>query len=423
MKSQIEWLEAVRSGDESRIIQAQIHIAARRAGLKTPSHTHSINGGTGTPAPSSTRGSTPQVSGPSGGGLWAPTPRAGFNTAETPAMTPLRADSSLPSPSSSQAVSMEAAIQALAAATGSRPKAPLMGLDAYLARTTSEDNADFSRLISEEQSRKRIKYKHHLEDKNRPLLLKSSSGEEFGTSGQLPMTLAFKHVALNSLMYTPDGVKLTDRETEERSKGQPKKILAKNTRLASSTVEDPADTDQDIAELFGAAVAGCRVDCGQEGQHGGITGSLARRLASPSFTPGPQFSPIMTWGQIESTPLRLDAAGPFKVQDQSKRDKVHRLLVDSQSKNGSIKKQPSLPMGFSPHQGLGLSSRQPHLSPAAHSLAAKLTGGKTPLLGGRDGGVNDLRASYSGQNTIKKSGITPTPTPSAGRQSLTPHPS
>lgn len=262
-----------------------------------------------------------------------------------------------------------------------------------------------------------------------PLLLKRSAGEEFGSSGQQPMTLSFpKHVPLNSLFYNKDGVRLTDRELEQRARGPPRQILAKNTRLASSSVEDPANTaEQDIADLFGSgARSTLDPDPGQESQHGGIKGSLARRLASPSFTPGPQFSPLMTWGQIDSTPVRLDveAAGPFKVQETSSREKTLHNLVDAQSM--SIKKRPSLPMGLSPHHPS--MARLPHLSPAAHSLAAKITGSKTPLHGSRGGGVNDLRASYSnhpaaGGGASGRRGITPTPTPSAGvRQRSTPHP-
>ena len=30
------------------------------------------------------------------------------------------------------------------------------------------------------------------------------------------------------------------------------------------------------------------------------------RLATPSFTPGPGDSPLMTWGELEGTPLRLE---------------------------------------------------------------------------------------------------------------------
>lgn len=184
MRSQIEWMEAVRSNDESKIIQAQINIAHRRAGLKTPAP---LPSGATTPLTSKPSGGEPSGSIGGVGGVWAATPRSelgNLHPDSTPAMTPLRAgDSSLPSPSPSLSqggVSMAAAIKALAEATGARIKAPKMSLDAYLARTTSEDNADFQKLMSEEQKRKRIKYGHHLEDKNKPLMLKSSAGEEFG---------------------------------------------------------------------------------------------------------------------------------------------------------------------------------------------------------------------------------------------------
>ena len=428
MKSQIEWMEAVRSGDESRIVQAQINIAHRRAGLKTPSLSHSSHDGLGsqTPAPLSS-GATPSALRPSAGGIWAATPRSALGNnihhQETPAMTPLRInDPGVPSPSLSQGgVSMAAAVKALAEATGSRMKAPNMSLDAYLAKTTSEDNADFAKLLSEEHSRKRIKYGHHLEDKNKPLMIKSSAGEEYGSSGQNPMTLAFpKHVALNSLYYNKDGAKLSEREIEERAKGPPKQIVLKNTRLASSTVEDPVD--EEIAEMLTGSTswAGHQVDEGQERQHGGVTGHLARRLATPSFTPGPGFSPLMTWGNIDSTPMRLDGAGgsieaggPFKVQEVSHREKTLHQLVESKSKAGSLKsKVASLPGGVarSPHLSLSKQSKQPLLSPAAHSLAAKIAGGKTPLIAGGSGGVyNDLRASYSGMDHSKIRGVTPTP--------------
>ena len=29
-------------------------------------------------------------------------------------------------------------------------------------------------------------------------------------------------------------------------------------------------------------------------------------VATPSFTPGPDESPFMTWGELEATPLRLE---------------------------------------------------------------------------------------------------------------------
>ena len=36
-------------------------------------------------------------------------------------------------------------------------------------------------------------------------------------------------------------------------------------------------------------------------------------LATPSFTPGPDESPFVTWGDLEGTPLRLDPADDIAV--------------------------------------------------------------------------------------------------------------
>ena len=61
-----------------------------------------------------------------------------------------------------------------------------------------------------------------------------------------------------------------------------------------------------------------------------------QEVATPSFTPGPDESPIMTWGEIGATPLRLNEdaqdlaqpgdAGPrFKMPERKSRDLVgHR---------------------------------------------------------------------------------------------------
>lgn len=44
--------------------------------------------------------------------------------------------------------------------------------------------------------------------------------------------------------------------------------------------------------------------CRADGSSG--AGGAYARLATPSFTPGPGESPLMTWGELEGTPLRLE---------------------------------------------------------------------------------------------------------------------
>ena len=150
MKSQLEWMQAVKSGDPARIRQAQLNIAHRRAGLRTPSGAGA--GAGATPMGQHQLGDTP--CGRPGTSGWS-TPGTNLRVSmHTPAMTPLaHAPDATPSgvaaPLSSAApFSSEASAQL---------RAPAMGLDNYLAQHTSEDNASFSKVVGEEQQKKRLK--------------------------------------------------------------------------------------------------------------------------------------------------------------------------------------------------------------------------------------------------------------------------
>lgn len=71
-------------------------------------------------------------------------------------------------------------------------------------------------------------------------------------------------------------------------------------------------------------------------EHRPERGEGYQALATPSFTPGPGQSPIMTWGELGATPVRLDEdvpgsiqpleSGPrFKMPERTSRDVVgHR---------------------------------------------------------------------------------------------------
>jgi hypothetical protein len=154
MKSQLEWMQALRSGDRERIRQAQISIAHRRAGLKTPM----LGGGGGAfrqpgATPDGGLGDTP--SGRPGTSGWS-TPGTAPRTLSTPAMTPL-AHAPDATPSGAAAAAAAACPAAALCAGGAQLRAPPMGLDSYLAQHTSEDNASFSKVVGEEQKKKRIK--------------------------------------------------------------------------------------------------------------------------------------------------------------------------------------------------------------------------------------------------------------------------
>ena len=174
MKSQLEWLQAVKSGDPARIRRAQINIAHRRAGLRTPDASRDGRTARHTPAAGGLEGETPSGR-PGTSSGWA-TPGTGLHRGmlRTPAMTPLLGDETpsgaavaaglgLGSEGDPTAAALSAAAATLAAhsdaasSASSQLRAPPMSLDNFLAMHTSEDNASFSKVVVEEQQRKRIK--------------------------------------------------------------------------------------------------------------------------------------------------------------------------------------------------------------------------------------------------------------------------
>ncbi|GAX76171.1 hypothetical protein CEUSTIGMA_g3615.t1 [Chlamydomonas eustigma] len=389
MRSQLEWMQAIKSGDQQRIKLAQINIAYRRAGLKTPSLSENSSGG-------STVGSlflsSNTMERPNTG--WS-TPGSSRRMMSTPAMTPLPSLDSNSDEATFVASEFKAPLPLVSdsIAQSVQLRAPPMSLDSYLAHHTSEDNASFSKIIGDEQEKKRVKYSHHLNDKNKEqvLLLEGPSKiDEYGSSGQSTMTLAMqKHEPMNSLYYYKGEVALSDKEVSERAIGPPKAVVAKNTRLPMPDISVDPLVLPAARDAPNAVASGLR--------------SRLDRLGTPSFTPGrDSFSPLMTWGELGSTPLRLDGVeldalelnlptgagtGNFQVQELGKREKVlHRL---ARSKGASSSRQPSPALTLLQQQ---YKSNTPMLSPAARSmLASKLKGkGNTPL-SDRD---DILRASY-----------------------------
>jgi hypothetical protein len=89
-------------------------------------------------------------------------------------------------------------------------------------------------------------------------------------------------------------VAFSDREVAERAIGPPKAVVAKNTRLSMPNIGvEPPVLHNDAPSVPASGVR-----------------ARLERLGTPSFTPGRDgFSPLMTWGELGSTPLRLDGVG------------------------------------------------------------------------------------------------------------------
>lgn len=336
MQNQLEWMEAVNSGDPALIRQAKLNISRRRAGLKTPGTGQHVSG---TPS----QASTPLLA--------------------TPSMTPCEG---LSESSSLGTVQLP----------GGSLKAPKVSLDKFFSKYTSEDNDSFHKIQEEEQERKDLRHKHHLEDKNPPLLLEGPQLiDGYGSTGQSPGSLVpSKYVARNSLYYPGHALPLSDKELAERVKGPPKAIAHSNTRLPSEVeTTAPASTSSQPA----SAVRGFSY------------------MPTPSPAPGVSESPFMTWGDIESTPIRLDmedfpvdmkgSEGPqFRMFDVPVKERVGRSLATGHTPAGIHKKRKATPS----ITGL-IRTSTPGMSPAARKLAQILVKTKTPSAD------KQLRASYS----------------------------
>ena len=331
------------TGDPSTIRRAQINIARRRAGLKTP-----------------LPGETPHHQGGVTGARFTATPGTALFT---PAMTPLgrpatgavgdaAASGATPSAGGTAVVTAVAdgggaplptnaeAAAALAAAGAAGARAPKMSLDAFLAHFTGEDNASFEALQEAAVARKRARHAHHLEGKNAPPQLEGPHATDgYGTGGQAPGTLTlWRFEPKNALYYDTSerpALALTAAERAAMVAGPPKGVRHAATRLAPGFEEareaalaeaglGPAGTAAAAAAAGGgggaaavaAVVPGGRdpaelVAAGAAAAPHGAAAPPRAYLRTPSLAPGVGASPLVTWGDVAATPLRLlDGLGP-----------------------------------------------------------------------------------------------------------------
>jgi protein DGCR14 len=272
-----------------------------------------------------------------------------------------------------------------------------LSLDQFLNLNTSEDNASFGDLM-EQAAKKHVEKHKWLYEKEEEMKTRNqgtlaiTQGEVAANRGESESHVfecnTWKYTNKNSLMYVPEGVEDTVEENIEKKKRQIK-VVHNNTRLSS----------EELAKLQGdAAVAEAAAER-EKIEKFGIDGKTENQaapqvkgysfLASPSPAPGVDASPIMTWGEIEGTPFRLDAGdipidttpGPvFKVPAIPPREELgHRLSEDVHKKHRSKKRKAleaitAVSLSRTPkYSCLASSGRISTMSPAAQRLISKST--------------------------------------------------
>lgn len=313
-----------------------------------------------------------------------------------------------------------------------------LSLDAYLSRTTSEDNASFATIMEEADQQHRAKHAWLYEReelakaKHKDILALPNIAQQ-AIQDNPPLEIdTWTYNNRNSLMYVPDGVAPSERELNEM-KSKQREIVHSSTRFQKSPFNELANR-QAISD---AAQIQARLKEGKIGVDGKeLLPSDSPKVngygfvVTPSPAPGVSESPLMTWGEIEGTPFLLDGGsstpgnntpGPtFHIAAVPARDKLALELAEKARQRHRTNKEDALKaVQENLASPLRLRSRcTPERLGTMSSAAQRLASSR---LGIRMGTDKALMASYTPTRQATPSGsTTPRVTPVVTRQTKSP---
>ncbi|XP_076641788.1 splicing factor ESS-2 homolog [Halictus rubicundus] len=289
------------------------------------------------------------------------------------------------------------------------------GLDTYLSTYTSEDNASFKEMMAEADRKLKLKF---------PWLYEARR-----TRDTKPNQLdSWSYKNKNYIMYVPDGVELTPDERIDMAKKR-QLVIHENTRLRTN----PFNEQQNKETINELAKNQSKANDGKIGVDGKeIVRNPTPRVngfsfvATPSPRPGECESPLMTWGQIEGTPFRLDGGdtpllrtsqGPsFRMAEPPKREQLALQLAEKAGERHRDRKTKALEAARrslatpSPRSTI---DRLSTMSPAARRLATqklriastptprRASSSRTPSIGIRTPGTPRIHAPSKPENRLE----------------------
>ena len=206
-----------------------------------------------------------------------------------------------------------------------------LGLDGFLAKYDGEDNANFRDILQRQNEAKRRKMAASFPELAGPVVpdADAAAANRLGTAdgaGSTALTFPRERVK-NDMFFRGDGAcaALTAGERAAAARGPPKATVARNTQIRNRRDEGFRFHEGSVAMSSEPTPAPSRRANGGYG-YGPV--------ATPSPAPGVDDSPFMTWGDIESTPTRLDAEIPanagerrFRVKPPERRERALRRLT------------------------------------------------------------------------------------------------
>lgn len=311
-------------------------------------------------------------------------------------------------------------------------------LDSFLTNYTSEDNNSFNDIIeiADKKLRQRFAILYDAENEKAIEMSEQLALPDIETQFQAiegdkyNKTWTYKNK--NYIMYVPDGVDLTTEEKMEMSRIK-QEISHRNTRLATNLFDENKQTKSDAMKISNSnKLLGNKI---------GVDGNLLPQSSSqdqqqsspqirgfgfvktPSPCPGVNDSPLMTWGQIEGTPFRLDGSdtpispqvGPtFRIAATSRRENIALELAEKAGERMRGQKAKAIEAArrniASPHVRSTL-DRLASMSPAAKRLASSRLGLKETLLTPSPSRQQLLSTSINLQPKSQRKSLATTPSP------------
>lgn len=265
---------------------------------------------------------------------------------------------------------------------------PKLSLDQFLNSHTSEDNRSFGEILVEAEKKhfEKYSYLYKEEDKSENERLEQLALPSIEQQGALPEkklnvdTWSYKNK--NYIMFNPDGVPLTQEEELELYQKR-QEVVHSNTRLVTNPFNE-VQSKETITELAKNQAKILDGKIGVDGkelmkndtpQIGGFS-----FVKTPSPHPNITDTPLMTWGEIEGTPFRLDGSdtplprsqGPsFKMAEPPRREQLALALAEKVGEKNRDRKQKAIDAArkrFTTPSPRSL-DRLATMSPAARRLA------------------------------------------------------
>ncbi|KAF1970155.1 hypothetical protein BU23DRAFT_557046 [Bimuria novae-zelandiae CBS 107.79] len=287
-----------------------------------------------------------------------------------------------------------------------------MGLGAFQAKYTSEDQESFTRIL-DHANKKRFEKNAWLRDGNRyaskqrlaqQKVLESRKGPSDPTELILRPSQdldadrpaapnSHKHTAFNSLMFEPDSVEAwaptRAQNAEAASLAPPKRVLHHNTRMPVETSEPTRPPSPTMSAVRDAIAGRPRLAASE----GGFAGSETPRVNGYAFVDA--LPPVADDADDEAAPTDLldrfttkgSTVSPFTINEATEREKLHHKMVDRIA--SSRRPEASAANVSSVGHGLGifkgetktprfLSAPTPAMMAQAGKSSAKRVGGLTP---------------------------------------------